>query len=219
MSTKADERFPLQEMPDGNNSRTAHGNRGGPCRTANAPIQDIDKQGIKKDVENGTTHHNPHRFFRIARGSNQTSQIKGHGGHEHTGQHDVHILTSVGDGIGRSAEHGQYFIHEKIAASNEKKTKNKGEQHTIAQNILCPFVVFLAQNNRHSSRRTHANQRAKSVDDVHNRHRNGQASNGQGPHTLTQKHTVDNVVDRRNDLAHNRWQRINPQQPPDTFCL
>ena len=60
MTTETDKRTPLQEMPNGNDTRAAHGDGCGPCRTSDTPIQGVDKQGIEAYVKDGTAHHNPH---------------------------------------------------------------------------------------------------------------------------------------------------------------
>ena len=150
MAAETDEGAPLQEMPDGDDSRAAHGDGGGPGRTGNTPIQGIDKQGVESDVEYGTAHHDPHRLLGITRGTYQTRQVEGDGGHEHTGQHDVHILAGIGDGIGRGAEHGQDFIHEEITTRDEEEAEDESQQHTVAQDVFSPFVVLLAQHDRHT---------------------------------------------------------------------
>ena len=144
MTTEADKRAPLQEMPNGHNTRASHRDCGSPSRTSDAPIQHENEQGIKNDIEYGSSCQNPHGFDWITRSTNQTRQIESHSGHEHTRQHNVHILTGIGNSIIGSAKQSQNTVHEKIASRNKKKTKDKRQQHTIAQDVFCPFVIFLA---------------------------------------------------------------------------
>ena len=52
--------------------------------------------------------------------------------HEHTWQHNVHIFSSVCDGVRRGAEHGQNTVHEDVAARNEKHAEKEGQQQAVA---------------------------------------------------------------------------------------
>ena len=57
------------------------------------------------------------------------------------------------------------------------------------------------------------------MDDVHDGHSDGQTSDGQGSHTLSQKHTVDDIINRGDDVTDDAGQGIHPQQTSDTLCL
>ena len=119
-------------MPNRNYAGASHGDGGSPSCSANAPVQYIDEQRIKDNVEDGSSSQNPHRFGRVARGTNQAGEVESHRCHEHTWQHNIHIFTCVGDGIGRGTEHGQDFVHEEIATRDKKETEEEGQQHAVA---------------------------------------------------------------------------------------
>ena len=83
--------------------------------------------------------------------------------------------------------------------------------HTVAQNLLRPANIFLAQYNGHAGGGSHANQGAECVDDVHEGHRDGQTGDGQCAHPMPDEDTIYNIIDRSDDLADDSGQGILPQ--------
>ena len=144
MTTEPNERTPLQEMNNREDSRACHGDGGRPSRTCDAPVQSIDEQRIEANVEHCATRHDPHRLLRIARGTHQAGEVERQGGHEHAGKHDVHIFPCIADGLRRGSKSSQDTVHEDIAPCNEEETENEGQQQAVAQDFLRPVVVFLA---------------------------------------------------------------------------
>ena len=211
MATETDKRRLLQEMPNGEDARTRHGDGGGPGRACDAPVQDIDEQRIQKDIKDSAARHDPHRLLGIARGTHQAGEVERQRGHKHTRQHDVHILSCVCDGVVRSTKRRQDFVHEEVAACDEEETEEESQQEAVAQDVLGPFVVFLAQDDGHACRRPRSHQRSEGMDDIHDGHGDGQSRDGKRTHILTQEDTVDDVINRGNDVADDARQSIHPQ--------
>ena len=215
MTLEANEALGLHEMEHRHHGRRGHRDGGGPCRTGYPPPQHHDKQRVEEDVQHRAARHNPHALGRVAAGADKAREVEGDGGQEHARQHNLHILTRIADSVERGAEQLQDAVHEQIAARDKQDAEEKSQQHTVAQNLLGPAHILAAQHDAHAARRADAHQRAKRVDDVHYRHRDGQAGNGQRTHILPKEHTVDNIVYRRHHLRYHRRQRILPQQAAD----
>ena len=89
----------------------------------------------------------------------------------------------------------EYGIHEEISTKYKKETKEDSEPHTVTQYLLRPALIFSAQDNAHSRRRTGTYQRAKSMDDIHDRHRDGKTCNCQSANSLAKEDPIDDIID------------------------
>ena len=143
-------------MQDGDQCHDKDGDGGGDGRTFNTQIKDKDENRIQNDIENGTARHDQHGFGGITGGSDQTGEVERHRDQKHSRQNVNHILPCVSHRFRRSSKEQQNAIQEKIAEQNHKTTKYEREYQAVAQNVLRPFLVFLAQNDGHAGCRTHS---------------------------------------------------------------
>ena len=150
-----------------------HRDGGSPRSTCDSHVESEDKQGIETDVEHCTRHQHYHRLVGIARRTHQRNEVKRHGGQEHTRKHYEHVFSGVSHSLGCRAKHEQYLIEENIRKQHHQATQNDSENDAVAEDMLSPVDVFLAQNYRHPRPCSNANQSSESVDDVDYRQGDG----------------------------------------------
>ena len=174
MFVEAYERLGLDKVHYRHQGGEGHRDCRAPRGADHALAQDIDKQEVEKDVHNCTAYHNPHRFGGVAGCTDKAREVVGERHKEHTRQDDVHILAGVVYRIGRGTEQDKYGLHPQVARCDKQEAEEESQQHCIAEDFLCPAHILAAKDDAHSGRSAGTDQRAKGVDDVHQRERYGQ---------------------------------------------
>ena len=79
--------------------------------------------------------------------------------------------------------------------------------------------TLLAHTDGDGSRSTRTYQGTQGRRQIHDRHRQGQARDGQRSNAVTNKNAVDDVIERTGGRCDNGRQGVTQQQPADSLVL
>ena len=181
-------------------------------RSANAPIENENKQRRQKHIHYHRQESRHHRFARIAgcthhRIESQEVMI------EHIGnQYHLHKLFGIGQHLLAGAKKTQNGLQPNQSAHAYQQAHHHVQKESRSQHLLGLFVSFLAQTNGNERRRTHAQHRAESGGQIHDGHGDTQSGNRVGPYPVSDKNPIDNVIERRSNHSHDGRQSIFRQK-------
>ena len=92
------------------------------------------------------------------------------------------------------------------------------QRDSVSQYVFGRFIVFLAQFHRYGRRGAHADTCPEGCPKVHKGKRNGQSGDGFRTYYLSDKHPVDDVIQRSGRHGYDGWQGILPKQLPHRLC-
>ena len=215
MAFEADKRVRENEMHHRDNSGECHRDSSAPGGSSHTHAGDIDEEVVEEDIDQCAANHDPHSLEGVAAGADEAREVVGESDEEHAGEDDVHIEAGRVDGLGGGAEEGEDRSHPDIAGGNEQETKDEGEEHGVAEDFLSPADILAAEDDAHAGASAGADEGAEGVDDVHHGEGDGKGGEVDGAHAVAgvaEEDTVDNVVDRGDDLASDSGEGVFPEE-------
>ena len=192
-----------------------HRDVGGDGGSLDAPVQHKDGNGRQDDVQTRTDKHGVHRLVGVSRRAHHIVVRISDVENEQSRQHIYHEVVGIGQRLVASSEQPQNRVEEQREHADVERAKQQGHHDGVAQDGARHVLVSLAQHNRCARARAGTDEHTECRAHIHHREGHGEARDGVRSHAMTDKDSVDDVVDRHHHDAHHGWHTVFPQQPPN----
>ena len=183
-----------------------------------APTPPIDEDEVKNYVQAHRHDSSHHRLAWLTRCTQHGIHTEIHVRDDVAQQDDLHESTCIRECMVACTKEAKNGIEEDKADHGEGYTYNKVECHRVAKKLFCRLIITLSKLHRYRSRRTDTYCCTESGAKVHKGKGNGKTGDSHRTHHLTDKHTVDDIVERSCRHCHHCRQCILQQQMPYGFC-
>ena len=187
------------------------------CRTADAPVKVEDKDRGQYDVADHRNHWGQHGFLGITGGAHHIVQPDHRIGNGSTQQDHLHKVPRIGQGVVAGPEETQDLIQEEERDAAKQEWVDQAEHQGVVQHFRCPVHIFLPQPYGRNGRTACRNQCTESNHQVHQRESNGKSGNTHGAYAMTDKYTVDDIVQWSDCHSDNGRNRILYKKLVDSF--
>ena len=126
-----------------------------PCRSLDAPAPSEDEDRVEHAVDHHGEQGRVHRHPRESRRAQHGIQTQIHVRDYIAIENDPHIIFGIGNRLLTTTEEDQHRIEKKQKDRHEEHTQDHVQHKHVAQHMVCPHIILLAQLHRHQRRGTH----------------------------------------------------------------
>ena len=193
---EVNEAFRVAEVLEYPKHSACLGEYGGKGCSSHAPVEVEDKEGGDDDIGSYGEQGGEHCFFGVTGGPHdivEPDENEGNGGPQ---QQYLHEVTSVRECLGTGSEEVEYGVEENECDEPEAYGIDNAEEYDIMEYISGSFCISLPEIDGTYSGSTDGYQCTEGDDKVHQWEGDSQPRDAEGTYTVTDKDTVDDVVQR-----------------------